>query len=72
MGRYGNYGEDPAENEIPVSVNYDEHIKTTEKAVGVKIGDEVVWFPKSQIEAHDEVSKSLIVSEWIAKARGLK
>lgn len=48
----------------------------TEQAILVKIGGVRHWFPKSHVDDDSEVYKTgtdgtLIVSEWIAKEKGL-
>lgn len=51
-------------------------IKATDKALLVKIEDEEVWIPQSQIDDDSEVYKAgdegdLVISQWIADQKGI-
>ena len=54
----------------------DEILRETEKAFLLRIGDEDVWIPFSQIADHEdyqvgECGVGMSVSEWIAEQKGL-
>lgn len=51
-------------------------IKGTDRAVLVEVDGENIWIPQSHIDDDSEVSKdgdegTLVISEWIAKRKGL-
>jgi hypothetical protein len=53
-----------------------EVVRETEKAILVMIDDKEVWLPKTQIHDDSEVYKAgtsgkLVITEWIATAKGL-
>ena len=60
-----------------IHIHVDEVLRDTEKAMLVRIGDEELWLPFSQI-ADDcdprvgDVDLTISVTEWIAKKNGLE
>ena len=62
-----------------VHVDVDEIVRVTDKALLVRIDDEQIWLPLSQIadagdydfQAGDQ-ELSLSVTEWIAREKGLE
>lgn len=54
-----------------VFLNIDSVEKVTEKAMLVKVGEEEVWLPKSQIKEDESTPNLMVISEWIAGEKGL-
>lgn len=49
-------------------------VHSTEKAVKIDDGKNIVWVPKSSIEEEDDLdenTKSITIPEWMAKEKGL-
>ena len=58
-----------------IELNYDAMMKDDPKfgAVCFAIADEMVWIPRSQLNEYfeDGEGKTMIITEWIAKQKGL-
>jgi len=63
-------------NKKMVDIDIDEVVRTTDMAILVKIDDEEIWLPKSQIKVKEtsissgDASKISVV-EWLAMDKGL-
>lgn len=65
------------ENSECVELKECEFVHETDKAVLVWIGDQKIWFPKSQLMEFDEYTYKrgdeidLVASDWIMEEKGL-
>ena len=57
-----------------IEILFDEYVRkiATEKAHAVKIDGKIVWLPKSQCKDLDTHKHSVMVEDWLVKAKGLE
>lgn len=56
---------------IPIIIEYDELIRSTEKAYLLIIEGDPYWIPKSQVEELDKDNMTITIPEWLTKEKGL-
>lgn len=54
-----------------ITVEYDEIITETGKAVLFDIEGEEIWIPASQLEDYDEDNQTFDIPDWLAEEKGL-
>ncbi len=53
-----------------LTFDYEEIVVETNKAVLIKIDDEEIWFPSSQVKI-DQQDQTVYIPEWLATEKGL-
>lgn len=69
------WGNDPdwVDGQKEVEISFDILVHTTEKAYLLQIGEENLWFPKSQVTLNMSMNNNtVLIPKWLADEKGLK